>query len=239
MLLPIRKFKVTKQVCSTDEICRTWLAPDDGLPMFEFEAGQFVMLHELDENSKSVYSRSYSIASAPIESKKEIELGVKKQGRLSSKIFNFKPGEVIGVQGPYGIFTLNKNAKQIVFFAGGIGMTPFRSHIRESLLSNLHQNLVLFYSGRTQDDLVYHLEFKELAKKYSNFVYIPITTRECPANWIGECKRLDSEMLDKYSIDLSISEFMACGPLEFMESIKSILTDKGVDVRSRLRLERY
>jgi len=237
MLQVIRKFKVTKKECVTDELCRIWLTPDDGESLFDYVPGQFVMVHELDEDEKSVYVRSYSIASAPSELREEIELGVKSQGKMSGMIFNANERDVFGVQGPYGQFKMPDEEK-VVFFAGGVGVTPFRSMIRESLNQKSAKELLLFFSGRTKVDLLYHEEFVNLAEEYDQFTYVPILTRERSEGWIGENGRLDAEMVKRYVDDFNAG-YLMCGPVEFMDHVKDILESQGVDVAAKLRSERY
>lgn len=235
----VREFRVAEKINPSDGLCRLMLVPADGQPVFPYRAGQFVMLREQCSDGYSTHPRAFSLASAPCESGDKIELGIKAQGALSTALCSIKGGEVLMVQGPYGMFTLNKEAKRIVFFAGGVGMTPFRSHIRESLLTGLDQELVLFYSGGTAKELMYHEEFLDLSGKYPNFKYIPLLTRECPMGWVGECRRLDGEVIDKYVKDFSIGEYMMCGPALMMESVRDLLQLRGVDVDQRLRFERY
>ncbi len=205
--------------------------------MFEFESGQFVMLHELGDQGESVYTRSYSIASAPSESLEDFEIGVKAQGRMSNMLFMAEQGDVFGVQGPYGIFKMPKDEK-IVFFSGGVGITPFRSMIREELNRESQKQLVLFYSGRALSDLMYHQEFTLLAEENSNFIYIPILTRESIEGWLGERGRLSNEMVAKYVKDFDAG-FLMCGPVEMMDHVKEILQKNDVDVKAKLRSERY
>lgn len=239
-MLSIRPFKVVQKNTPADDLCRLVLEPADGEPVFSFKPGQFVMVREPNEDGLSTYPRAFSLASAPCESQAQIELGIKAQGSLSTALCASHGGDTFYVQGPYGTFTLNKNVKQVVFFAGGVGMTPFRSHIRESLLTELDQKLILFYSGQFLGDLMYHQEFSEMAERYpEHFKYVPVVTRECPPNWMGECRRMDSEMLDKYIKDYSEGEFMMCGPAPLMDAIKDLLQAKGVETEKRLRFERY
>lgn len=235
----VREFKVTEKYNPTDGLCRLVLEPKDGEPVFPYRAGQFIMLREQCVDGYSTHPRAFSLASAPCESGDKIELGIKAQGTLSTSLCSVKGGEVLLVQGPYGMFTLNKEAERIVFFAGGVGMTPFRSHIRESLLTGLNQDLILFYSGGTAKELMYHEEFLDLSRKYPNFKYIPLLTRECPVEWPGECRRLDGAVIDRYISDYSIGEYMMCGPAPMMDSIRDLLQAKGVDTDRKLRFERY
>ncbi|MHB8830812.1 MAG: ferredoxin--NADP reductase [Patescibacteria group bacterium] len=238
-MLPIRPFKVVKRESPAEDLCRLVLEPADNEPVFPFEAGQFVMVREPNEDGATTHPRAFSLASAPCESQRQIEFGIRAQGSFSHALCACQPGAIYNIQGPFGTFTLNKTAKRLIFFAGGVGMTPFRSHIRESLLTGLGQELVLFYSGQNQNDLMYHDEFMELSKKYPNFKYIPIVTRECPNGWPGECHRFNEEMLDKYVGDFSTGEFMMCGPVALMDNVRQLLQSRGVDTEKRLRFERY
>jgi phenol hydroxylase P5 protein len=215
------------------------LEPTDGQPVFGFEAGQFVMVREHHEGGEATHPRAFSLASAPCESHTSIELGIKAQGTMSQTLCTSATGAIFDVQGPYGAFILDKTAKQVVFFAGGVGMTPFRSHIRESLLTSLDQKLILFYSGQRPEELMYHQEFLELAEQHKNFIYVPIVTRGCPEGWPGECHRFDEEMLRKYVEHLTVSQFMMCGPGLFMDRVRDILHAEGVDTEKNLHLERY
>ncbi len=237
MLLNIRRFKVIKKACKTTELCRVWLAPDDGGSVFEFNAGQFVMIHELDEEGKSVYVRSYSIASAPYESKESIEFGVKKQGKMSGMLFDAEVGQTFGIQGPYGMFKMPDH-ETVVFFSGGVGITPFRAMIRQALHYNSGKKLVLFYSGKTLDDLLYHDDYAQLASEYPDFMYIPILTREEAGDWQGETGRITDAMVKKYLKDFDAG-FLMCGPTPMMDRVKEILEANNVNIKERLRAEQY
>lgn len=237
--MKIRKFIITRHECPTNEICRIWLKSQKGDDIFDFTAGQFIILHDLNEAGESIFSRSYSIASPPYLSKEMIELGIKSQGKMSGKLYSAKPGDVFGVQGPYGAFKLS-DSKHTVLFAGGIGVTPIRSMIFESLKNNPQKELILFYSGRSLNDLIFHKEFKKLSDDNVNFKYIPIITRDIPKDWIYEAQRFDQDMLKKYVKDLNDDmDFIMCGPMEMMNSVKKTLEAIGVDVKAKLRAESY
>ncbi len=231
-------FKVAKKICSTSDVCRLWLEPADGGPVFDFRAGQFVMLHFLDENGQTEVKRCYSIASAPYESKDQIELGVKAQGVMSNRIYQAKEGDILGVQGPYGVFCLQDESPDLVLMAGGVGATPIRSMARELLHRNPDAKLTLFYSGRTVGDLIYDQEYREMLKLHANFKYVPVVTRECPEGFEGECGRLDRAKVEKHLAGVKNSLSYICGPNEFMDNGKAILADLGMQPK-QLRTERY
>ncbi|HPN14791.1 MAG TPA: FAD-binding oxidoreductase [bacterium] len=236
---PIRNFRVIKKTCVSPDLCRVILEPADGERVFVFQAGQFIMLQALSKGDQAKRARAFSIASAPCESSLKLELGVKAQGEISSGLHGAELGDMYGVQGPYGTFVLKKDSSGTVFFAGGVGVTPIRSQIRESLLTGLNQNLVLFYSGSYLTDLMYHAEFSELSAKYPNFKYIPILTRESPAGWHGESGRLNEQQCSKYINNFADYDYAMCGPQPYMDEVRNILLSQGVDLAGKLRFERY
>ncbi len=234
-----RPFRVTSQSCPTEELCRVTLEPTDGGPVFEFKPGQFVMIQK-PEGEDPAKKAAFSIASAPHESKKTIELGVKAQGVLSNVLYQAKAGDRFYIQGPFGMFGVDPDAMRTIFIAGGVGVTPFRSMIRQMLNEgNPETDLILFYSGRTEKDLMYHSEFKQLSAEHPSFKYIPICTRECPDGWEGECRRLDAEMLHKHVPDISKNSYLICGPGPMLDETKEVLKSEGVDLKTQLRTERY
>ncbi len=52
-------------------------------------------------------------------------------GKMSSWIFNLKPGDEATISGPYGEFFIKDSAAEMVYIGGGAGMAPLRSHIFE------------------------------------------------------------------------------------------------------------
>lgn len=207
--------------------------------MFEFQAGQFILVNLLDDKGVSVHKRSYSIASAPSESKTSIELGIKKQGRLSEALYNAKPGDTFGVQGPYGRFCLPSEIKHAVLFGGGIGITPFRSMLRERALTGTGPDLTVFYVARTLAELAYHQEYAELAGKSSGIDYIPVLTRECPQGWSGACGHVTSELVREHVPELGNVVNYLCGPEAFMDDIKVQLEKLGMSSAEQLHLEKF
>jgi Na+-transporting NADH:ubiquinone oxidoreductase subunit F len=54
-------------------------------------------------------------------------------GKMSSFIFNLKPGDKVTIAGPFGEFFARDTTKEMVFVGGGAGMAPMRSHIFDQL----------------------------------------------------------------------------------------------------------
>ncbi|MFA6608441.1 MAG: RnfABCDGE type electron transport complex subunit D [Candidatus Paceibacterota bacterium] len=111
--------------------------------------------------------RYFTIASSPTED--TIKLGIKFYPELSSfknKLLFLKQGDTIVASQCAGEFILPKDVnKKLVFIAGGIGVTPFRSMIKYCIDKNEKRDIVLLYSNKTVDDIAYKNIFDEAEEK--------------------------------------------------------------------------
>ncbi len=100
----------------------------------EFKAGQFMEFETpLRQADGAIACRTYSLASAPLESPCA-EFMVRKVpgGLVSGWIFDqVKPGDELKLAGPFGEFHLNPGERDLIFIAGGSGMAPFASILKE------------------------------------------------------------------------------------------------------------
>lgn len=101
--------------------------------------------------------RYFTIASSPTEN--NIALGVKKYNPSSTfknALFDMKPEDIIYAGSLKGDFTLPKNTgEKLVFIAGGIGITPFRSMVKYLIDSNEKRDIVLIHVVASADELTY------------------------------------------------------------------------------------
>src|SRR5262249_60368327 len=101
---------------------------------FIHRAGQTLDFTLIDppETDAEGNTRTFSIASAPDDA--EIAIATRMRGSAFKRVLGSVPlGTKVGAEGPFGSFTLHNNvSKPGVFLAGGIGITPFRSMIRDA-----------------------------------------------------------------------------------------------------------
>lgn len=237
--LVVRRFRVQEIKWETAETFSLVLIPEDPTDMFAFLAGQWVYLHLLNPDGTSWAKSAYSIALAPQECEDRIELGIKVHGDFTKRVSNLMPDDVVGVQGPFGVFTLPVGESPLVFFAGGIGITPLRSMIRSIQRSGSLRPVTLFYSNKYVEESPFIEEFLAMQQHESWFRFVPILTQQAPSDWQGERTRLDYAMLEKYDVLDSANTFFMCGPKSFMESILGYLAEAGIDTKKRLKEELF
>ncbi|MBP7134425.1 hypothetical protein KBA73_04385 [Patescibacteria group bacterium] len=239
--LKIRRFVVEELTWESASVYTLRLSPQTSEDQVTFTAGQWVYWHLLNPDGTSWGRAAFSFASSPKELEGSIQLAIKIEKDFTKKGGSLQPGDVVGVQGPFGVFVLPKELpSSLVLFAGGIGIAPLRSMIRELHLTNAAVPITLFYSNRYIEDAVYFEEFQELAKSWPLLTFVPtLTGEDNPSIWKGELGRLSRAMIQKYVPDLQKPLYYMCGPDSFMDAIQGIMAEAGVDTKKQLKKELF
>lgn len=237
-VLRLRKFRVQEIVWETPEIYTLRLVPVEGESKLVFKAGQWVYLHLLNEDG-TTWKAAFSIATAPSDTC-PLELGVKIEKDFTKRASKLRIDDVVALQGPFGVFVLpNEVTTPIVFIAGGIGITPFRSMMREMVHQKMSAPMRLVYSNRYCEDSAYLEEFDDLERAYGPMTMLATLTGEKPPGWTGKTGRVDAAMLAPLLAETAATgQFFMCGPNPFMDSIRLILEQAGVD-KKRIHQERF
>ena len=213
------------------------VSTDGALP--PFQAGQYIAL--TCEIGRVRTSRPYSISSPPTETGHyDITVQRVEEGFVSSHLLEqVKTGDVLESSGPAGEFTHNPifHFPSQVMMAGGSGITPFLSMIRETLECGLDRRITLFYGNRNLASVIRHKELVQLADRFQNFRYIPVL--EKPAkSWQGKQGFITGELIRETLGDLSDKTFYLCGPQAMYDFCLPQLESLGIP-RKRLRREMY
>ncbi|MFV0444008.1 MAG: NADH:ubiquinone reductase (Na(+)-transporting) subunit F [Planctomycetaceae bacterium] len=189
--------------------------------------------------------RAYSIANWPGE-KGIIMLNVRvasppprapegtPPGKMSSYIFNLKPGDQVTISGPYGEFFIQDTDAEMVYIGGGAGMAPLRSHIFQ-LLKGLQsgRKITYWYGGRSSRELFYVEEFLELEKQFPNFKFNIALSEPLPQdNWTGYKGFIHQVLYENYLKAHSAPEdieYYICGPPMMLQAVLKMLDDLGVE----------
>lgn len=197
----------------------------------EYIAGQHLSVKlinpvEMDDEGDE---RTFSFITIPSDS----EVGVATRMRDTAFKRNLRDGNEVAVTliNPRGSMVLPKNpSRPLVFVAGGIGITPFISMIRQATEEQSEQKIYLFYSNRTIKDSPFWEELESLAKANTNFNFIPTMTQEDPGAWHGETGYITGEMIKKHVSETADTIFYLAGPTGFVSGLTDTLTGLGVDL---------
>jgi sulfhydrogenase subunit gamma (sulfur reductase) len=118
--------------------------------------GQFVELSVF-----GVGEAPFSISSSPSRSNGTFELCVRRAGRLTTALHGLRPGDPVGIRGPFGQgFPLRRfQGKDLLFLPGGLGLAPLRSLINEVLDDrSSYDSVIILYGARHPSELLFQDE---------------------------------------------------------------------------------
>ena len=155
-------------------------------------------------------------------------------GKMSSWVFNLKPGDKVTVYGPFGEFFAKETDNEMVFIGGGAGMAPMRSHIFDQLKRLKSKRKISFwYGARSLREAFYVDEFDQLAKENPNFTWTLALSDPLPEdNWKGPTGFIHNVLYENYLKDHPAPEdceFYMCGPPVMNAAVIKMLTDLGVE----------
>jgi predicted ferric reductase len=183
----------------------------------KFIPGQFVFIRFLGEGVSSE-SHPFTISSIPEDGK--LEFNIKFLGDFTSQLKNLKEGDRAMISKPYGKFSYKEfKAKEQIWIAGGIGVTPFLSMAR-SLPKNSSQKIDLYYCIKNEKEIILKNELDLLSQQKSNFnIYY----------WMSEGKDfITANNILELSSGVISKEIFLCGPVSFMESLRLQFVKLGV-----------
>ena len=216
------------------------VSPDRPLP--PFQAGQYVALVLRFGQVRT--GRPYSISSSPINTGYyDITVRRVPDGLVSGHLLDeIRVGDTLESSGPTGGFVYNPvfHGNALVFIAGGSGIAPFMSMIRETLECGLDRQIVLLYGNRAADDVIFHAELARLASRFGNFRYVPVLEESGALNPPWPCRNglITRAVIQDAVGDVAGKMFYLCGPAALYDFCREELEALGVPQR-RIRQEAY
>ena len=180
-----------------DDTIEIHLEKPDG---FQFQPGQHLNLNlgELKHEDSRGARRTFSFTSAPYE--EQIILATRQTRSGFKKTLEELPaGTEVEFKGPMGEMVMDPEIPA-VFLAGGIGITPFRSMILQTLHENRQTPMTLLYSNRYPGASAFHSLFTQLANDHESFSYIPTFPDDDARlqDWDGERRKFTEAFINDY-----------------------------------------
>ncbi len=200
---------------------------------FDFKPGQAADLTLLDppETDAEGNTRTFSIVSA--SSGNELMFATRmRDTAFKHSLKKMALGTAIELSPAMGAFTLHKNpAKPGVFLAGGIGITPFSSIVRQAAHDHGPHKIYLFYSNRRPEEAAFMDTLQQLEKANPNFHLIATMTdmSRSSRKWEGETGHIDKDMLSRHLSGLQGPIYYIAGPPAMVTAMRTMLVVAGVD----------
>ena len=213
------------------------VSKDNYLP--PFLAGQYIALFLEVGGIRT--SRPYSISSQPNQvGYYDITIRRVENGLVSNFLLDeVKRGDTLISSGPAGNFYFNPliHKETIVCIAGGSGITPFMSMIREIIECGLDRTVYLFHGSKTTDDVIFSDEIAHLAQRFENIHYIPVIEEPAGA-YAGACGFITHQVLREVLENIDDKSFFICGPQGLYDFCLPQVEDLGVP-RRKIKQEMY
>jgi ferredoxin-NADP reductase len=204
---------------------------------FNFKPGQAVVLELLDPPPEDGQKRrTFSLVSAPFES--TLAIATRMRDTAFKRALGALPdGASLKLTGPIGQFTLGDAARPAVFIAGGIGITPFMSMLRQAARDHAPHSLLLLYSNRRPEDAAFLGELQELERQNGNFRLVATMTEmsKSALKWGGQTGFVDADLIKRAAGRLTAPIYYVVGPPAMVAAMQETLRGTGVaddDIRS-------
>ncbi len=213
--LKIASIKDETQTSRTFRLVPDPLSGTSELP--PFQAGQYLSVKALCQGVR--ITRPYAISSAPAEAEKEgfYEITLRRMpgGFFTGYVWdNWKAGTLLETSGPEGCFCYEplRDAPHIIGLAGGSGIGPFRSLMKDILSGGTDARLSLIYGTRLPDDIIFDAELRALVAQDPERLALQLVCSEPDESWQGPTGFLSAAVIRRLVGDVGEASFFLCGP---------------------------
>jgi NAD(P)H-flavin reductase len=204
---------------------------------FNFVSGQFCLVTLASNNSNPKDPKPFTFSNSPTDD--YLELTIKEMGSFTKALFSCAVGDNLRIDGPKGdTHKFDESVKDdVVFVAGGSGITPFMSALRYAVVKRLLNSFVLLFGNQSVKDIIFKEELDRITANNENIKIINVISRN-DLQWHGEHGYIDKERILKYVENPKDKLWYLCGPPPMTRSIRSILAEIGIE-EGNLRFDKW
>lgn len=198
-----------------------------------FKPGQFLHLamDPYDPSFNWPESRVFSIANAPNELN-EIEILISPKGKFTQRMVDeLKVGSEVWIKLPFGVFNFDAAiGKNVVFLAGGTGISPFLSFLKSQLNNNLQfQSLSIYYGVRNPELIIFEQLLADCHQQIPNFSY-EIFCENGETNSGRSIKKgfMPVDEIVDHTSSLNDVVYYLSGPKGMISAFENALFNKGI-----------
>lgn len=240
LIRPLVRSRHPYRVKSLEQIgAKSWelaIEPDNGHAI-DFKSGQFVWL-TLGRSPFSLTEHPFSIASCPAD-RPRLAFMIKEAGDFTNRIGTIPVGTTAYIDGPHGNLVIPESDEAgIVFIAGGVGLAPIMSILRQLRADRDARPLTLVYGNRVREQIMYAQELDAMQNDLD--LQVVHVLSEPPSDWNGPTGMID-EPLIRSLMNGDGGEgrlYIVCGPAPMIDSTVATLRRLGVP-GSRILSEKF
>lgn len=217
-----RLCRVTRVRRETRDTVTLDLVPADGNPLPPFTPGQFQMLYAFGVGEVPI-----SLSGDPGRSDRRTHT-VRAVGAVTRALARLRPGDPVGVRGPFGRGWPLKGAEgmDLVLVAGGLGLAPLRPALYAVLARrSAFGRVALLYGARTPADLLYRRELERWRGRAD--LQVEVTVDRADPSWRGDVGAVP-RLLERVPLEPGKTLALLCGPEGMMRFTARALLERGV-----------
>lgn len=234
--LHLRPWHLASVTKLADRMWELDIQPGPRTPPLAYRAGQFVWMTE-GARRFPLFDHPFSISDSPL--RPGLSLIVKEAGDFTNHIGALEPGTKIGLDGPYGAFTLEGHEDEaVLLIAGGVGIAPIMGLLRDLTARGHRHPVRLAYAAGKPDNLAC-LDEIAAAETQLDLTTLLLSEETAPG-WTGEIGRLDRDGLSGIlrGLDPNRTVALICGPGPMVTAVADGLIDLGMPME-RAMYERF
>jgi ferredoxin-NADP reductase len=199
---------------------------------YEFRPGQWMSLRL--QTAEGPAARTFSHCSAPSDPNLEITTRIGSSA-FKQALASLEPGTIVHIAGPGGRLSLADDLARVAFLAGGVGITPVRSILRDAVARGRHfDDAVLVYGNRDESCVPFQSELEAME---GIGVRLVVALERPPQDWSGEAGFITAEMVRRY-VPSDGRPFLVTGPPVMVSAIEHVLDELGISQERRI-IERF
>jgi len=215
-------FRIERLKRETEDTFTLDLVPQEENTKISFLPGQFNMLYVFGVGEVPI-----SISGDPSETSR-LEHTTRRVGVVTKAMGRLKPGDTIGIRGPYGSHwpVTEENGRDFVVIAGGIGLAPLRPVLYHLMAQReKYRKVVLLYGARTPEEILYKRQLERWRGKFD--LEVQVTVDRGASGWRGNVGVV-TPLVARAPFNPSNTVALVCGPEIMMRFAVMELQKRGV-----------
>ncbi len=209
----------------------------------DFEPGQYAFM-SLHRRPFMGSGHPFSFSSAPSQ-RPRIEFTIKENGDFTNTIGQLEPGTEVHLDGPYGYLSPARyrgpgvNHDGLVLIAGGVGIAPMISILRQGAATGQTKPALLLYAANSIDDLAYRDELDDLTNQLNLTVRYILS--HPPDGWNGDTGHIDETYLRTHlnMADANNRLYFLCGSTGMLDAVLGALEQAKIAPPEMIHAENF
>jgi ferredoxin-NADP reductase len=231
------KMKLEEKIQLTKDTVEFIFKPE--MPL-HYQAGQYLewSLPHANQDLRGI-RRYFTVSSAPSDSHVSVATRFSTpSSSFKQYLQNMKVGDELFAGNLSGDFVLPRNkSEKLVFIAGGVGITPFVSMIRQLMMAKQKTEIVLFYANKT-NQIAYVDLLKQAEHEIGLKVVSIVDVGDPHSDFVSEKGYVNAEMIKKYAPDFASRHFYLSGPNMMVDNYKKLIKGMGIKT-SRIKTDYF